>query len=246
MPAGRPPALDESKRREICALLCAGFNLEEAARYVSCSSRTIQREVQRNSSFRESANAAMRSARLKPEMLLRQAAGRSWQAAAWLLQRTNPRALARCQAAVCTTGDFEAVCRWLTDAAMRQVPSDRRTAMYDKLTTISRTAVHQLLVRSGPRKSLRTPPTILFDQAQIDGQTGMPGSPPTTLDATTFAVDITPSRDVASHADCGPANAASAPPTSGQNSGVVSVPTHFPAHDTIAEQPRLGERRGVA
>jgi hypothetical protein len=50
---GRPRALDEVKRREVCALVAAGCGLEWASRYVGCSARTVRREALRNEDFHE-------------------------------------------------------------------------------------------------------------------------------------------------------------------------------------------------
>ena len=50
---GRPRALDEIKRREVCALVAAGCGIEFASRYIGCSARTIRREALRNEDFHE-------------------------------------------------------------------------------------------------------------------------------------------------------------------------------------------------
>ena len=51
---GRPRALDEVKRREVCrTLMAAGCGLEWASRYVGCSARTVRREALRNEDFHE-------------------------------------------------------------------------------------------------------------------------------------------------------------------------------------------------
>jgi transposase-like protein len=50
---GRRRALDEVKRREVCALISAGSAIADAARYVGCAASTIHREAMRNPEFRE-------------------------------------------------------------------------------------------------------------------------------------------------------------------------------------------------
>jgi hypothetical protein len=92
---GRPRVLDDGKRREVCALISAGCNLEAAARYVNCSTATIRREAIRNEHFREELRAAEVRAQLDPLRAMRKAANTHWRAAAWLLERTNPRQFAR-------------------------------------------------------------------------------------------------------------------------------------------------------
>jgi hypothetical protein len=50
---GRHRALDEAKRRQVCAQVAAGSGLASAARYVGCSERTVFREAERNPEFKE-------------------------------------------------------------------------------------------------------------------------------------------------------------------------------------------------
>src|SRR3972149_3390604 len=86
----RPRALDELKRREICALVSAGCGIAEAARYVGCNPVTIRREAPRNAEFHEPLRNADLRAELSPLQALRQAAHTHWRAAAWFLERTQP------------------------------------------------------------------------------------------------------------------------------------------------------------
>ena len=66
LPPGRPRALDETKLREICALVANGCRLSEAAQYVGCDVSTVRREVRRNSEFAEKIRRAQRDAELAP------------------------------------------------------------------------------------------------------------------------------------------------------------------------------------
>lgn len=92
---GRPRALDEPKRREICALISAGCGFDGAARYVGCATSTIRREASRNADFNEQLRQANLAAELIPLNALRRAASTHWRAAAWLLERTNTQRFAR-------------------------------------------------------------------------------------------------------------------------------------------------------
>jgi len=87
---GRPRALDETKRREICALVTAGASLQRAAEYVGCSYVTVYRERQRNEAFRAQLGRAKAVRQLAPLQMMRQAAQTHWRAAAWMLERTEP------------------------------------------------------------------------------------------------------------------------------------------------------------
>jgi hypothetical protein len=88
-PNGRPRALDETKCREVCALISAGCGIIGAARYVGCAASTIRREARRNRDFNEKLRRAHLAAELAPLNALRQAAQRYWRAAAWLLERAD-------------------------------------------------------------------------------------------------------------------------------------------------------------
>jgi hypothetical protein len=94
---GRPRLLDETKRREIGALLAAGESLPRAARYVGCSVRTIRRERERNEAFDQELRIAESNARLEPVKAMRQAMHTHWRAAAWMLERTQPERYGRNQ-----------------------------------------------------------------------------------------------------------------------------------------------------
>lgn len=87
---GRPRVLDETKRREICALVTAGVSLKLAADYVGCSYVTVYRERQRDQDFREQLGRARAVRQLGPLQAMRQASQTHWRAAAWMLERTEP------------------------------------------------------------------------------------------------------------------------------------------------------------
>ena len=87
---GRPRALDDTKRREVCAMVSAGSGIERAAKYVGCNPSTIRREALRNADFHDQLRRAELAAELEPLQLLRKKAATHWRAAAWLLERVNP------------------------------------------------------------------------------------------------------------------------------------------------------------
>jgi hypothetical protein len=90
MPAGRIRSLDESKQREVCALLSAGCSLEAAASYVECAPNTIRREALRNPDFGRRLREVRIQAQLTPLQAMRKAASNHWRAAAWMLERADP------------------------------------------------------------------------------------------------------------------------------------------------------------
>ncbi len=92
---GRPRALDDAKRREICALVSAGAGIKTAARYAGCSRSTVYKEASENEEFRERLERAKSTACLTPLQALRQAYQEDWRAAAWMLERTDPNRFGR-------------------------------------------------------------------------------------------------------------------------------------------------------
>jgi hypothetical protein len=90
MPSGRIRSLDETKQREVCALLSAGCSLEAAASYVECAANTIRREALRNPDFGRRLREARIQAQLSPLQAMRKAASSHWRAAAWMLERADP------------------------------------------------------------------------------------------------------------------------------------------------------------
>ncbi len=93
--AGRPRALDEAKKREVCALLSAGASMRYAGRYVGCSAKTIHNEARRDPDFGDHLRKSQLVAKLEPLRALRKKATTHWRAAAWLLERGDPEQFAR-------------------------------------------------------------------------------------------------------------------------------------------------------
>lgn len=93
--SGRPRALDDSKCREICAIVSAGGDLCAAARYVGCDVVTIRRETMRNHGFFAELRRAELESQLTPMKTVQKAAATHWRAAAWYLERTQPNRFLR-------------------------------------------------------------------------------------------------------------------------------------------------------
>jgi hypothetical protein len=91
----RPRALDDVKRREVCALVSAGCGIAHAARYVGTSAITVRREAMRNPDFYQQLRDAELAAQVVPLQALKKAAQTHWRAAAWYLERTHPQEFGR-------------------------------------------------------------------------------------------------------------------------------------------------------
>jgi hypothetical protein len=85
---GRPRILDATKRAEVCAMLAAGCTFRTAARYVGVTAGAISMLLTRDELFRAQVDKALADRELIPLAHLRTASGKSWRAAAWLLERT--------------------------------------------------------------------------------------------------------------------------------------------------------------
>ena len=141
---GRPRALDEIKRREVCALISAGCSLRRAARYVGCSHTTIAREAKQNQDFRDRLHAAETQAQLHPLRAIRQAAATHWRAAAWWLERTQSD-FARRDPDCISIKRVRAILRNLLDIVSRETlaPSIRARLRWHILAAMNGTATAQ-------------------------------------------------------------------------------------------------------
>ena len=97
METGRPPILDEVKKREICAILTVGCTRAVAAQYVGCCTKTIRNTAQRDSEFALDLQRAETSDEIAHLANINRAAkeGRYWRAAAWALERKYPNRYAQ-------------------------------------------------------------------------------------------------------------------------------------------------------
>ena len=96
-PRGRRTILTPEKRRTILALLANGSSRRIAAQYADCSPSTIYRAAGRDPEFAAAVATAENNVEVELLRRLRKAAqtDRYWRAAAWLLERRNPRDFAQ-------------------------------------------------------------------------------------------------------------------------------------------------------
>jgi hypothetical protein len=173
---GRPRALDEIKRSQICALVSHGCGIEGAARFIGCAAATIRREATRNPEFGEALRRAHLSAELAPLQAIRRLAEKYWRAGAWFLERTNPQRFAKQNVAHIKPDQLnsfvEKISQVLTDAipdpkalrrALRRIDAIRRHAELEIWATKD--------LPSEPRRSRRprrraAPPEIYVQPRQ--------------------------------------------------------------------------------
>ncbi len=226
MSPGRPRVLDDVKRAEICALLNAGLAFHETARYIGCTPRTIRREISRNAVFRREVHDALLAARVAPEKLLRQAAGRNWRAAAWLLERTEPQVYGRGAAPACTLDDLEAACSWIIEVVLHAVDFPQRDDLFDKTYAVVQNVKNQIALRTNPKKPLRKPTTIFYDLCVLSRQVDpRPSSRGNMSSPGENAADKNEASFVTSHKDKTSENPDPTAAAGGHYSGILSAQT---------------------
>ena len=85
---GRPVLFNEARRHEFCNLLRLGCTISKAARLVGISRRGVLYAARRDPDFADQIRTARIESRLDP--INKIASSKSWQAAAWLLERNCP------------------------------------------------------------------------------------------------------------------------------------------------------------
>jgi len=140
MEIGRPPVLDEGKRREICAILAVGCSRETAAKYVGCHRTTITKTAQRDDDFA----LALAQAESKYEILhlshINKAAteGRYWRAAAWALERKYPDRYGQSHGQLFSIEQVTQVLSQFADVLLEEVPEDlERQRILERLTALT-------------------------------------------------------------------------------------------------------------
>jgi len=124
---GRPPVLDEIKRREILAILSVGCSRTTAANYVGCSVSTIQNTAERDPKFAEELRRAESRAEITFLQAIQKAARdeRHWRAAAWVLERKCPEQYGRRKADTLTIGQVKDLLEQFAQAIAEQLPAPK-------------------------------------------------------------------------------------------------------------------------
>jgi hypothetical protein len=121
---GRPPVLDEYKKREILAILAVGGSRRSAADYVGCAVSTIQNTADRDGQFARSLGQAEHQAEITYLKRIQKAATKEqhWRAAAWALERKNPEDFARRDPNVFTSDQITMILARFAEIVVREVP----------------------------------------------------------------------------------------------------------------------------
>jgi len=136
---GRPPVLDEYKRREILAIVSVGCSRRTAARYVGCSVSTIQNTAERDASFGLRLRRAEQSAEVGYMRNIQKAAAKEqyWRAAAWALERINPDDFAPRRPDALRIDEAVRLLMELTEILVEEIPAARyRKAVLRRVETL--------------------------------------------------------------------------------------------------------------
>ncbi len=137
---GRPPVLDEAKRREILAIITVGCSRTMAATYVGCAVSTIQNTAERDAIFAEKLRQATYNTEVGLLKSIRNAAQKEeyWRAAAWALERRFPERYARRGAHVMTLDQIALLLGQLSDIVAAEVPDRCRKRVLKRLEDLTR------------------------------------------------------------------------------------------------------------
>jgi hypothetical protein len=139
-PGGRPPALDQEKRRKIIALLAGGNSRRTAAGYVGCAPNTIVRTMLRDPDFAAAVNKAEQNTEIEALRRIRNAGRdhRYWRAAAWLLERRNPQDFAHRPPRAYTDQQIADLFLTVASPFVAKMPADDVHEALDRLNEIIR------------------------------------------------------------------------------------------------------------
>jgi hypothetical protein len=138
---GRPPVLDQNKRREILAIIAVGCSRRTAARYVDCAPSTIRYAAERDPDFAEKLAHAENASELMHLRNINTAAKepRNWRASAWALERLRPESYGSRDPDILTPSQIADLLQQVAAMIVAEVPVDRyRKAVMKKLEEILR------------------------------------------------------------------------------------------------------------
>jgi len=124
---GNRPALDEGKKREILAIVSVGCSRRTAAKYVGCAPGTITRTARRDPAFAKALGKADTQSEIANMGNIQRAARKEqyWRAAAWALERKNPREFAPRQPDLVSFDQMKELFVEFAEAIVEDVPHAR-------------------------------------------------------------------------------------------------------------------------
>jgi hypothetical protein len=136
-PPGRPREFKYKMRQEVIHHVHHGATVEEAARIVGISLRTVQRAAKGDDDFHHDLHLALNHSQIDPEKLVQKAARTHWRAAAWLLERTRPHEFAKRPPNSCSPETLQDMNDWLIETALEATPPEHREAVYRRMRNVA-------------------------------------------------------------------------------------------------------------
>ena len=129
---GRPPKLNDIKKREICALVSAGVNQAVAVEHVGCSRQTLFNTLRRDRKFREDIERSELAYYVRHLRNIDRHAEKSWRASAWALARRYPGRYAD-RPDIVTAEELQLAIEVVGDLAFQYVPEENSQRYQDAL-----------------------------------------------------------------------------------------------------------------
>ena len=144
---GRKPVLDQIKKSEI---LGVGCSRRTAAKYVGCAVSTIQNTATRDHEFAKDLYRAEQNAELGFMRNIQSAAKKTqyWRAAAWALERINPRDFAQRKPNTITVEQVRQLLTQFAEIVIEEVPvSKYRTRIIARLNAMAIGLGHPIITK---------------------------------------------------------------------------------------------------
>ena len=137
---GRPPVLDEAKKREILAIVAVGCSRSTAADLCRLRPSTIQNTADRDPAFAEKLRQAAYNTEVGLLKNIRNAAKKEqyWRAAAWALERRFPERYAQRGPDAITLDQLTRLLGQFGDIVAEEVPDRCRKRVLKRLEELTR------------------------------------------------------------------------------------------------------------
>ncbi len=124
---GRPAKLDGKAKTQIVAMIAVGCSRARAARLAGVRPSALAMLTKRDPAFAEEIKQAEKRREMEALASIRRASGKSWRAAAWLLERTMRRQYGRPSAAkTAKRANKSSPMKGMLDAMMFRMANERR------------------------------------------------------------------------------------------------------------------------
>jgi hypothetical protein len=116
------PLLDSAKQREVCVVVAIGGSLHAAARHVGCSFDAIQATAEKDPQFAQQLARAEADFEIVLLHSIQEAGKKSWNAAAWILERVRPDRYGKQDLAAISPRELVKAIEKFAEILMEEVP----------------------------------------------------------------------------------------------------------------------------